>query len=49
MIGAILGQKIGSIVGTEIAIELGLLVELGEENEYGPGLEPQRNFETGLK
>ena len=49
MIGAILGPKIVSIVGTEIEVELGLLVELGEEHEYRPGLELQVNFETGLR
>ena len=49
MIGAILGPKLGSIVGTELEIELGLLVSLGEGSGYRPGLELQRNFEIGLK
>ena len=49
VIGAILGPKLGSIVDTELEIELGFLVSLGEEYEYRPGLELQRNFETGLR
>ena len=47
--GAILGPKLGSIVGTEMGVQLGLLVSLGEEREYSPGLELSRFFKTGLR
>ena len=49
VLGAILGSKLGSIVGTENEIELGHLAALDEEHEYRPGLELKRNFTTGFR
>ena len=45
----ILGPKIGSIEGTELRVQLGLRVSLGEEHEYRPELELHRIFKTGLR
>ena len=47
--GAIFGPKLGSIVDTEMGVQLGLLVSLGEEHEYRPGLELHRIFKSGLR
>ena len=46
---AILGPKLGSIEGTEMRVQLGRLVSLGEEHEYRPGLDLNRIFKAGLR
>ena len=46
---AILGPKLGSIECTEMRVQLGRLVSLGEEHKYRSGLELNRIFKTRLR